>query len=150
MTVLSPFSETTTPSRIRLGISLSSGGRGGLAAQHGFDAGDVLADLAGAVGLLQLTGGRLEAQVELLFLQRQQRVLQLVGGHLADFVDLHRAHSAAAWATPASSRVTILVRIGSLAAPSCSDRRATSSATPSISNRMRPGCTRGAQYSTAP
>src|ERR1700744_4468078 len=137
MTVLSPFSETTTPSRIRLGISLSSGGRGGLAGQHGFDAGDVLADLAGAVGLLQLAGGRLEAQVELLLLQRQQLVLELVRGHLAGFVDLHRS-SSAAWATPVSSRVTILVRIGSLAAPSSSDCLATSSGTPSISNRIRP------------
>src|SRR5690242_3482915 len=95
---------------------LSLRGRGGLAAQHGFDAGDVLADLAGAVGLLQLAGGCLETQVELLLLQLQQLVLELVRGHLADFVDLHRSHSAV-WATPASSRVTTLVRIGSLAAP---------------------------------
>src|ERR1700753_1667832 len=80
ITVLSPLSETTTPSRSRFGISLSSGRRRGHGAQHCLDAGDVLADLVRAVGLLELAGGRLEAQVELLLLQRQQRVGELIRG----------------------------------------------------------------------
>ena len=51
---------------------------------------------------------------------------------------------------PASMRVTMRVFIGSLAAPRRRASRATSSGTPSISNMIRPGCTRAAQYSTAP
>src|SRR3990167_10506504 len=140
-TVLSPLSETTTPSRIRLGISFSLSR--GLGAQHGLDPRDILADLVDAVGLLDLTRGGLEAQVELLLLQADQRVGQLVGGHAPDVSDLHEPQ--ASMATPASMRVTTRVRIGSLAAPRRRASRAISSGTPSISNMMRPGATRAAQ-----
>src|SRR3990167_4733302 len=132
-TVLSPLSETTTPSRIRLGISFSLSR--GLGAQHGLDPRDVLADLVGAVGLLDLTRGGLEAQVELLFLQVQQGLGELVGRHAPDVINLHHAASA----TGASMRVTMRVFTGSLAAPRRRASRATSSGTPSISNMIRPG-----------
>src|SRR6185437_17022442 len=122
----------------------SSGGRR-FRAQHGLDARDVLADLVDAMGLFQLAGGGLEAQVELLLLQLQQLGAELVARQAADFVDLH----AAACSTPASRRVTMRVRTGSLAAPRRSASRAMSSGTPSTSNMMRPGATRAAQYSTA-
>src|SRR5690606_25204799 len=135
----------TVPSRIRFGICLALGL--GLAL-HRLDAGDVLADLVDAVGLLHLAGGLLEPQVELLLLELEQVVRQLVGGQGPDFGDLH--HAASAWATPASMRVTTLVFTGSLAAPRRRASRATSSATPSISNRIRPGWQRAAQWSTAP
>src|SRR5260221_5750425 len=144
-TVLSPLSETITPSRIRFGIYRLSLGRLGLAAQDGLDARDVLAHLIHAVGLLELAGGGLEAQFELLLLERQQLVGQLVGRQAAHFVDLHHQCS-----TAASMRVTMRVFTGSLAAPSFRASRATSSVTPSTSNMIRPGATRAAQYSIAP
>src|ERR1700754_825474 len=144
-TVLSPLSETTTPSRIRFGICRCSSGLSLLAAQDRLDARDILAHLIHAVGLLDLAGRLLEAQVELLFLQVDQRLGKLVGRQPADFIDLHHACSAAA-----SIRATMRVFTGSLAAPRRRASRATSSGTPSISNMIRPGWTRGAQYSTPP
>ena len=56
------------------------------------------------------------------------------------------------WATltPEEQLVTMRVFTGSLAAPRRRASRATSSGTPSISNMMRPGATRAAQWSTAP
>src|SRR4051812_44656212 len=79
-TVLSPLSETTSPSRIRLGICRFSSGLGLLAAQDRLDARDVLAHLVHAVGLFDLTGRLLEAQVELLLLQGDELFGQLIGG----------------------------------------------------------------------
>src|SRR6185437_15768361 len=116
-----------------------------LGPQVGLDARDVLAHLIHAVGLLDLAGRLLEAQVELLLLQADQLFGQLVGRQPANFVDLHHACSATA-----SMRVTMRFFTGSLAAPRRRASRATSSGTPSISNMMRPGWTRAAQYSTAP
>src|SRR3954447_26228640 len=145
-TVLSPLSETTTPSRIRFGICQLSSGLRLLGPQVGLDARDILAHLIHAVGLLDLAGRLLEAQVELLLLQVDQAFSQLVGREPANFVDLHHACSA----TAASMRVTMRVFTGSLAAPRRRASRATSSGTPSISNMIRPGWTRAAQYSTAP
>src|SRR5690349_19814142 len=55
-TVLSPLSETTTPSRIRLGIFVVSSGLSLLTAQDRLDARDVLAHLVHTVGLLDLAG----------------------------------------------------------------------------------------------
>src|SRR6185437_7354048 len=98
------------------------------------------------VGLLQLAGRPLEAQVELLLLQGDQLLGELVGRHAPDVIDLHHACSSAA----APIRVTILVFTGSFAAPRRRASRAMSSGTPSISNMILPGWTRAAQYSTAP
>src|SRR5690606_38406276 len=117
--VLSPLSETTTPSRIRFGISVLSSGLPLLTLQR-LDAGDGLAHLVDPMGLLGLAGGGLEAQVELFLLQLQELFLQLIGGHGAQVGDLHHGSDPfpqCSAATPASSRVTTLVRTGSLAAP---------------------------------
>src|ERR1700761_129324 len=116
-TVLSPLSETTTPSRIRLGIYPSrSAGHSGAGAQLGLDPRDVPADLLDTVRLLQLAGGRLEAQVELLALQLQELVGELIGVHAPDVFPLpHAASAVVSWAAPASRRVTTLVRTDSLA-----------------------------------
>src|SRR5829696_7816569 len=78
-TVLSCLSLMTTPCNTRFGIpDLLSLRCGGLLPRQRAHAGDVLADLAHARGVLELSGGALEAQVELLFLQRQELVLELV------------------------------------------------------------------------
>src|ERR1700741_3932071 len=52
--------------------------------QDRLDARDVLAHVAHAVGLFQLAAGALEAQVELLLLQRGQLVFQLVAALIAE------------------------------------------------------------------
>src|SRR5262245_33484105 len=83
-TVLLCLSLTTTPCSTRFGTlaSLSLGGRSTLLQR--LDAGDVSPDLAHPVGVLQLAGGPLEAQVELLSLQLEQFVLQLFFAHLLE------------------------------------------------------------------
>src|SRR5690606_6546559 len=134
---------------MRLGIGVSLRGRT-LLAQKRRDASDVLAHFRDPVGLIHLAGGGLEAQVELFLLELQQLVGQLVDGLRPEIGDLGHQAAASAWAMPASRRVTTLVRTGSLAAPRRSASRAMSSGTPSISNRMRPGWQRAAQWSTAP
>src|SRR5665647_735046 len=78
-TVLSVLSETTVPTRIRLGIVFSlragrrfGGGRSGLArtlSLQRLDPGDVAAHFLDAGRTLELVGGRLETQVERLALQ---------------------------------------------------------------------------------
>src|SRR3954454_3179955 len=81
-TVLSCLSLMTTPCNTRFGIFVSSSLRyGGLLPRQRAHAGDVLADLAHARGVLELSRRALEAQVELLFLQRQELVLELVRRH---------------------------------------------------------------------
>src|SRR5690606_1473443 len=71
----------------------------------------------------------------------------LVFAHRANVVDLELAHGD----IPHSPmRATKRVLIGSLAAASVNASRAVSLATPSISNRMRPGLTRTTQNSGAP
>src|SRR5436190_22532848 len=67
-TVFSFLSLTTVPCRMRFGMVLTLLGRGFFRGD-GLDARDVPADLLHARGLLELTGGLLEAQVELLLLQ---------------------------------------------------------------------------------
>src|SRR5215208_3695701 len=81
-TVLSCLSLTTTPCKTRFGIfyPLSLRLSRFLAAQR-LHAGDVPTDFAHATGILELTRGTLEAQIELLLLQSEQLVLELVPGH---------------------------------------------------------------------
>src|SRR5215211_5170542 len=149
-TVLSCLSLTTTPCNTRFGISLFSLslGAGELLLLQRAHAGDVLADLAHPRCVLELPGRPLEAQVELLLLERHELVLELVRRHGPEvgkpLLRLHRSlpYSAIRWMKR--------VRIGSLAAPRRSASRAMSSGTPSTSNIMRPGLTRAAQYSGAP
>src|SRR3954469_7338360 len=75
--VLSILSLTTTPSRIRFGISSFSLARG-LLAEHRLDAGDVAAHLAHAACLAELTAGLLETQVECFLAQVAELFLELV------------------------------------------------------------------------
>src|SRR6476661_2525016 len=92
-TVLSALSDTTVPVRTRFGIpSVSSTlrrsgvGAGTLALKRP-DASDGAAHLANPARLLELIGGGLEAQVELLALQVTQLLLQLVVCLLLEIVD---------------------------------------------------------------
>src|SRR5215211_5618507 len=93
-TVLSCLSLMTTPCNTRFGIpDLLSLRFGGLLPRQRADAGDVLADLAHARGVLELSGRALEAQVELLLLQRQELILELVRRHCLEIREpLRRFH----------------------------------------------------------
>src|SRR5437588_12794325 len=90
-TVLSPLSDTTVPVRTRFGISivslrLGALGAGALVLQR-LDPSNRAANDVHAARLLELVGGRLEAQVELLALQIAELLLQLVVGLLLKIVD---------------------------------------------------------------
>src|SRR5918994_3665491 len=148
-TVLSCLSLITTPCNTRFGISFSLSLRfGELLALKRTHAGDVLADLAHARGVLELAGGPLEAQVELLLLQRQELVLELVRRHGLEVREpLGRLHGGPPYS---AMRWIKRVLMGSFAAPRRSASRAMSSGTPSISNMIRPGATRAAQNSGEP
>src|SRR5690606_32829726 len=109
--------------------------------------------------VLELLGGALEPQVELLLLQRHQLVDQLVvrlGAQLLVLVDLlarggpGRFLGCSCHGDQSAMRATTRVVMGSFMAPRRSASRAVTSGTPSTSNRMRPGFTRAAQNSTAP
>src|SRR5260221_4526762 len=142
--VLSILSLTTTPSRIRFGISCSL--TGGLLAQHRLDAGDVAAHLAHAACLAELSAGLLKAQVESFLAQVAQLFLELVIGLGAKIAGLHGFLPQPSAPTRATKRVLI----GSLAAASARASLATVTGTPSSSNSTRPGLTRAAQNSGAP
>src|SRR3546814_20272206 len=73
--VLSPLSLTTTPCKIRRGIAVTLLRRRlRLNAQDRFDSRDVAANLTHARRVLELAAGLLEAQVELLLAQADQRL----------------------------------------------------------------------------
>src|SRR6201995_565193 len=112
---------------------------------HGLDTGDIAAGLLHPRGVLELSGGALEAQVEALLLQVEDGVLPLVGAHRADVIDLHLGHDAYS-----AMRSTKRVLIGSLAAASDSASLAVCTVTPSISNIPRPGLTRATHNSGVP
>src|SRR5689334_10875152 len=90
MTVLCALSLTTVPCRTRLGIPLPL--RTGLALlrEECLDTGNVAPHRAHAGGVLELPTGPLEAQVELLLLELDQRALRLVGRLHAVVFALHR------------------------------------------------------------
>src|SRR5690606_3469444 len=93
---------------------VSSLSRGPLLTQKRGDARDGLPDLVDAMGLFHLAGCGLETQVELFLLELEQLVGQLVGGHGPEVANLGHA-ACSMWTTPASTRVTTLVRTGSFA-----------------------------------
>src|SRR3984893_1563933 len=142
ITVLSQASLTTTPWRTRFGMLAPSRGlRGRLAAplaENGLDAGDVAPHVAHPRGVLELTAGALETQVEDLLAEGLDLLGQLVLGAGPQVAGFHALHDA----TSSPRRVTKRVPIGSLAAASSKASRATSGVTPSSSNMMRPGCAR--------
>src|SRR4051794_9193257 len=111
----------------------------------GLDPGDVAARLAHPRRVLQLAGGPLEAQVEALLLQIDDRIVHLVGAHRADIANFHLGHG-----HYSAMRSTKRVLIGSLAAASDSASRAVCTATPSISKITRPGLTRATHNSGEP
>src|ERR687884_1656738 len=122
-TVLSCLSLTTTPCNTRFGICFSSSlRRGGLVPLQRAHARDVPADLAHPRRVLELPRRALEAQVELLLLQRQELVLELVRRHGLEVREpLGRFHRKA---LPYSAmRWMKRVLIGSFAAPSRSASR---------------------------
>src|SRR5512134_2974247 len=93
-TVFCILSLTTTPWRMRLGMtfpsSLASGAR--LLAEQGLDARQRAAHVAHARGVLQLAAGLAEAQVERLLLQVQQLRIELVRRHATQVLGLLRGH----------------------------------------------------------
>src|SRR5919106_4152154 len=94
--VLSALSLTTVPCRTRLGIAAPSACRPALGPrlrEDGLDPRDVAPHLAHPGGVLELTGGLLEAQVVLLLLQLQKLVRQLVSGLALQLRRLHRTSS---------------------------------------------------------
>src|SRR5260364_298828 len=118
---------------------------GALLRGDGLDTGDVAARLTQASGVLQLPGGALEAQVEALLLQIDDRIVHLVRAHRANVGNLHLGHD-----HYSAMRSTKRVLIGSLAAASSSASRAIWLLTPSISNITRPGLTRATHNSGEP
>src|SRR5437764_339619 len=93
--ITSPFlTLTTSPCSMRLRISSL---RLGLCRASAFlccnrlDARDVAAHLPHARRVLQLPGRALETQVEAFLLQLEELVIELVEGHGAQIVGLHRA-----------------------------------------------------------
>src|SRR5439155_1618466 len=111
--------------------------------------GDVAPHLTHAGGVLELSRGPLEAQVELLLLQLGQLIVELIRRHHPELFRLHD-RLVLVRAAPQACRLTMRVLIGSLAAPSSSASRAVASLTPSSSNMMRPGLTRATHSSGAP
>src|SRR5438552_18336058 len=92
-------------------------------AENGLDARDVAPHLAHRRGVFELAAGALETQVENLPAQRVDLFGQLVERTGPQVGGLHSLHGS----IPSPCRVTNLVPIGSLAAPSSKASRATSS-----------------------
>src|ERR1044072_8316665 len=112
---------------------------------HGPDAGDIAASFLHPRGVLELSGGALEAQVEALLLPVEDGLLPLVVAHRADVFNFHLGHDAYS-----AMRSTKRVLIGSLAAASASASLAVCTLTPSISKITRPGLTRATHNSGVP
>src|SRR5690606_32184478 len=114
------------------------------------DASDLAADFLDPRGTLQLVGRGLKAQVELLALQLDELLGQLVVGLGLQVFELFLGHHTAPRCEVSPRRATTLVLIGNFIAARLNASAASGPGTPSSSNRMRPGLTRAAQYSTAP
>src|SRR5918995_6249075 len=143
ITVLSHLSLTTVPCMTRLGMASSSDRARRLRGEDGLDARDIATHFAYARRVLELPGGPLEAQVELLLLELQQLLAQLILGPGAQLRRLHHG------ASPCG-RPTKRVRNGSLAPPRRIASWASVAETPSISNMIRAALTGATQYSTEP
>src|SRR3954469_20729059 len=126
-------------------LGLSAAGALGL---QRLDLGDGAAHLANPRRLLELVGGGLEAQVELLALQLAQLLGELVVGVLRNVVKLR--HDQASSSSDSPRRAITLVLIGSFSAARSNAVFAIAPGTPSSSNRIRPGFTRATQCSGLP
>src|SRR6187551_2489918 len=114
VTVLSVLSETTVPTRMRLGIGASlsdSRGAGALGLQR-LDLRDRPADFLDPRGALELVGRGLEAQVELLTLQLDE----LLAGLGPQVFELLLGHHSPPRCEVSPRRATTLVLIGSFIA----------------------------------
>src|SRR5215468_3876917 len=128
-------------------LSGSSLGRcSALALRNGLDTGDVATDLADPRCVRKLPGRPLETQVELLFLELDELVVQLIRRHRPEVLGLEHLLKVPYSAMRSTNRVLI----GSLAAARSSASRAIAVETPSISNRIRPGLIRTTHNSGAP
>src|SRR5437870_5597829 len=146
ITVLLQASLTTTPWRTRLGISAPRRRLTAPLAENGLDAGDVAPHLAHPRGVFELTAGALETQVEDLLAERVELLAELIRGAGANIAGRHPFHECSS----SPCRTTNRVAMGNLAAASSKASRATSGATPSSSNMIRPGLTRHTQNSGEP
>src|SRR5688500_12589533 len=114
-----------------------------LLAQHGLDPRHIAPQRLQLVGRLELPHRLLDAQPEQLIVHVLLALPQFVDTEVADLRHLHDAFSSA-------NRVANFLLIGSLAAARRIAARASTSLTPSISNRMRPGRTTHTHSSGAP
>src|SRR6185312_3713378 len=138
---------------LRLRRDLDGGG-GGTDAElpltdHGVEPRDVALDRTDAAVALELAGGRLEAQVEQLFLGLAQLLDEAL---VFERVELARGELLGAdrhYASP-SSRLMMRAFNGSLWMARVSASRASSSLTPATSNRTRPGLTFATHHSGEP
>src|SRR5260221_1728510 len=114
-------------------------------AEHGHDAGDVVAHLRDLARVLELADGVLEAELVELSTRGLHAVRQLVLFQLPELVDFHPAPPVVT-----DSELTNLVLMGSFDAASFIASLATCCVTPPISKRMRPGLTTATQPSGLP
>src|SRR3954470_2416398 len=114
-----------------------------LLAQRRLDARQITAQQLQFVAGLELAHRLLDPEAEHLVVEILDALLQLVGSEVAKFCDLHTALSSA-------KRVANLVLMGNLAAARRSASFASTSVTPSISKRIRPGRTTHTHSSGAP
>src|SRR5690606_35556657 len=105
------------------------------------DASDLAADFLDPRGTLELVGRRLEAQVELLLLQRNELFGELVVALGAQVFGVGGHHSPPRCEVSPRRAIT-LVLIGSFIAARSNASAASGPGTPSSSNRIRPGLTR--------
>src|SRR5690554_6634803 len=137
--------------RFGIACSLSLGSRAGTLGLKGLDLRDRPADFLDPRRTLELVGRGLETQVELLAFQLDELLGELVvglGTKVFDFLAL--GHHSPPRCEVSPRRATTLVLIGSFIAARLNASAASGPGTPSSSNRIRPGLTRAAQYSTAP
>src|SRR5829696_7275015 len=102
-----------------------------LLTQQGLRLRDFATDAAELVGLRELAGSALHAQVELLLAELEQVIVEILARLGLEIFQFH--HS--------TVRLTKAVWTESFAAARRKASRAVASGTPSISYNMRPGCT---------
>ncbi|ELY20654.1 hypothetical protein HALTITAN_2643 [Vreelandella titanicae BH1] len=136
---LSILSLTTLPVSVRFvfssAISITC-----LLVEQSLNAGDIPADLLEQMSLAQLASGLLHAQVKLLAEEFEELLLELSCGLFTNFLGFHHI----------TVRFAKVVDKGIFCAASSNASRASSSDTPSISYRTRPGWIWATQYSTEP
>src|SRR3546814_736279 len=116
---------------------------------HGVQTRDVALDRTDAAVALELAGGRLEAQVEQLFLGLAQLLHETGVFERVELAGSERLGADRHYASP-SSRLMMRAFRGSLWMARVSASRASSSLTPATSKRTRPGLTLATHHSGEP